>query len=100
VEPCAKDKHYWCFDGSSWRLIDDPLPLPPSGDTLFEMYGEVGFQLLLGPGETGGSDAQISLWTRNDKPECLIDIFAGGVRDGCATVYADRLPDGFDLFTR
>ena len=90
---------YWCFDGSSWRLIDDPLP--PEGsfawDSLFELHGKAGFELLFGPGE--GDGHCISLWHRDSKPECLIYI-SGGADHGLATVYADRLPDGIDLFAR
>ena len=42
----------------------------------------------------------MSLWTRKPEPRCLIDIFHGGDDDGLATVYADPLPDGIELFTR
>ncbi len=98
--PAEKRAQYWCFDGSSWRLIWDQLPWPPGGGTLFETHAKAGFELLLGPGETDDHSAHVSLWTRNSKPECMIDIFAGGVRDGVAIVYADRLPDGIDLFAR
>ena len=97
----AEKAQYWCFDGSSWRHIDDPLPPGDlGGDSLFEMYGQFGFELLLGPDDTDGHGAYISLWTRKTEPQCLIDIFHGGDGDGLATVYADRLPDGIELFTR
>jgi hypothetical protein len=96
----GRNGHPWCFDGSSWRLIDDPLGRgDPGGDSLFEMYGQFGFRLLLGPGDADYHGASVSLWTRDGKPECLIDISHGGV-DGGATVYADRLPDGIELFMR
>jgi hypothetical protein len=97
-----KTGQYWCFDGSSWRLIDDPLgPGDPGGSSLFEMYGQFGFEPLLGPGdEAEAHSAHMTLWTRDGKPECVIDIFHGGVNGGNAAVYADRLPDGIDLFTR
>jgi hypothetical protein len=81
--------------------IDDPLGRgDPGGDSLAEMYGQFGFRLLLGPGDAHGHGARISLWHRDGRPECMIDISHGGVDGGGATVYADRLPDGIDLFTR
>ena len=95
--PPEKKAQYWCFDGSSWRLIDDPMPDIPSDETLFEWYDDEGFQLLLGEPEHHG--IRMSLWTRDSKPECVIDIFHS-VSGGGATVYADRIPDGIDLFTR
>jgi hypothetical protein len=65
------------------------------------MYGQFGFQLVLGPGdEAYPHSAHMSLWTRDGKPECLIDIFHGGANGANAAVYTDRLPDGIDLFAR
>jgi hypothetical protein len=96
-----KKSQYWCFDGSSWRLVDDPMP-DIGNETLFEWYGNEGFELLLGPGETDNNydGPHISLWTRHHgEPACVIDIFHG-VSGGGATVYAERLPDGIDLYTR
>ena len=65
------------------------------------MYGQFGFQLLLGPGDEADThSAHISLWHRDSEPECLIDIFHGGVDGGNTAVYASRLPDGIELFAR
>ena len=98
-----KKAQSWCFDGTSWRLIDDPMPDIPSDQTLYEWYLDAGFELLLGPGEEAPHHvAHISLWTRHshDKPECTISIFHGADGGTCDFLYADRLPDGIDLFTR
>ena len=99
--PAEKKAQYWCYDGSSWRLIDDPMPDISSDQTVFQWYFYEGFQLLVGPGEPDDNydGPHISLWTRHSKPECVIYI-SHGVSGGGATVYADRLPDGIDLFTR
>jgi hypothetical protein len=93
---------YWCFDGSSWRLIDDPLSEADDNQwsSVLELYGKAGFDLLLGPGWTGGNAANLSLWHRGSQPECLIDICHHGVNGNSQTLYADRLPDGIDLFAR
>jgi hypothetical protein len=89
--PAGKRAQYWCFDGSSWRLIDDPMPDPLGEKTLYEWYFTEGFQLLLGEPERHGP--HISLWTRDRKPECVISHAESG---GYATVYADRVPDGIE----
>lgn len=90
AETPEKKARYWCFDGSSWGLIEDPLPPGSDGYDLF--------QLVLGEPEHRGP--RMTLWARDSKPECMIDIFRGGDLGGCASVYADRLPDGIDLFAR
>ena len=104
AETPEKKTQYWCFDGSSWRLIDDPLE-PEDGSRrrrLDELHREAEFELLLGPGVSNLYRDSISLWKRGSKPECPIHIFKDIDVDDCgmATVYADRLPDGIDLFAR
>ena len=101
AETPEKKAQYWCFDGSSWRLIDDPMPDLTRGQDAVPVVlrRRGGFNFCsASPNMTA---PHISLWTRGSKPECVIEHLHGGRREWWfATVYADRVPDGIDLFTR
>jgi hypothetical protein len=86
--PAEKKAQNWCFDGSSWRLIDKPMTKDET-------------KLLLRLGGLDDSGYQMSMWRvyNHTKPECMIAV-ENGATGAYATMYADRLPDGIDLFAR
>ena len=94
----------WLYEGGSWALADDPVP--PDGEPgsdWREEYAAAGFAhpfLVLGlhSEDNDASAAKIVLYTRQEAPQCMIEI--EGRSGTYHRVYAARLPDGLDLVAR
>jgi hypothetical protein len=100
----------WLYQGGDWELADDPIPWSgEAGDDVRAKYAEAGYTELPGPqaepflvlglnSEEARAAVQLTLFTRREHPECLIDIEGPG--GSTRAVYAARFPDGLDLMAR
>src|SRR6266568_2960471 len=99
----------WLYQGGDWELADDPIPWSAASDDVRAKYAEAGYTQVPGPpaesflvlglhSEQAANAAQLTLFTRGEPPQCLIDI--EGTGGGTRTVYAARFPDGLDLMAR
>ena len=108
----------WLYGDGSWKLAADPITWSDQGDDVRAKYAEAGYTeaheypgrptppalpfLMLGLDHEGTLPvAQITLFVRRERPECLIDIEGtAGISGSTRSVYAATLPDGMDLMAR
>jgi hypothetical protein len=70
----------WLYEGGSWALADEPIPQGSEpGSDWREEYAAAGFVqpfLMLGlhSEDNDASAAQIVLYTRQEAPQCMIEI--------------------------
>jgi hypothetical protein len=99
----------WLYRDGDWELADDPIPWSTGSDDVRGKYAEAGYTEVPGPpaepllvlglhSEEARPAGQLTLFTRREPPQCLIDIEGAG--GATRTVYAARLPDGLDLMAR
>ena len=99
----------WLYEAGDWQLADDPI-IWADGDDVMEKYAEAGYSEYrsssatwflafgLNSEDNPGYGAQVTLYVRDARPQCLIGI-EGGTGSNRA-VYAARFPDGLDLMAR
>ncbi|MCL2580999.1 MAG: hypothetical protein FWE35_00915 [Streptosporangiales bacterium] len=105
----------WLYQAGEWEPADDPIDWGDETDVLkkyadagYNEYGPVassteslvaGFLVMgLNSEDSPGYGAQITMYVRNEFPQCLIDIEGGA--GSSRAVYAARLPDGLDIMAR
>jgi hypothetical protein len=94
----------WLYDAGTWRRAPDPINWE-SNPMVHEQYAEAGyaehdggpFLSLIYPGD-GSCVVGLSLWVRDESPQCIIDI--EGTDDATRSVYVNRFPDALDLVAR
>lgn len=93
----------WLFEDGTWQQVDDPIPWRDDGDVrqerkdagYIDQYGHPAARVYY-PG-TEQESAGLTLWVRDEHPQCLIDIeWSMATR----SVYAARFPDGLDLMAK
>jgi hypothetical protein len=98
----------WLYEAGDWKLADDLISWA-DGDDVMEKYAEAGYSEFGSPAtwflafglnseDNPGYGAQVTLYVRDARPQCLIGI-EGGTGSNRA-VYAARFPDGLDLMAR
>lgn len=95
----------WLYNAGAWRRAPDPITWQ-DGDDVHERYAQAGYAADLAglpfidlgfPGDASGS-VGLTLWTRREAPECIIDI--EGRHGETRSVYVNSFPEALDLMAR
>ena len=95
----------WLYNAGAWHRVPDPITWQ-DGDDVHERYAEAGYATgpggspfidLATPGDASGS-VGLTLWTRPEVPECIIDI--EGPHGETRSVYVNSFPEALDLMAR
>jgi hypothetical protein len=102
----SENREVWLYNAGTWRRTPDPINWQ-NGDDVHERYAEAGYAAahtgglpfidLAYPGDVPGT-VGLTLWTRHEPPECIIDI--EGPNGSTRSVYVQNFPDALDLMAR